>query len=514
MIKDFSMHTRIEQMLDQRVSDCGDCVAISTAGTSLNYHQLRAGAIKVAELIAVSVPQVRPVGVLLPNGPVFPEAVFGIWQSGNVVVPISTSYSRDAIERIISTLGISTILTSQVDQGRFEGLAGTVVFNDGKSWSSTVDRFGMDRTPIELTADHAAMFLTSGTTGNPKIVALTHRNILFNLASLKKAVPLDKTDKSFVCVPLCHSYGFTLQMLGTLCVGGQLYIGSGHMISSDFVREINASRCTSIFGVPTAHRMLLDGIARCGFSSELSHLNALVNGASSMVPEILSGLLKALPWMKIHLTYGLSEAAPLVTVLPHRWADSKSCSIGRAIDGVELVLRYEDGKLTTDPGSIGEILVKGPSVIEGYLGNAQANAASFVDGYLRTGDVAMIDADGCLFFKGRTKDLINRGGEKVYPEDVEAVLQSHEAVAHSAVVPYRHDSLGEVPFAFVVLKDGLRCEPTELRQWCNKHLSPQQVPAGVEIVDSLPRTATGKVRKNELTLDLARRRSRSPKPHP
>jgi long-chain acyl-CoA synthetase len=352
------------------------------------------------------------------------------------------------------------------------------------------------------------VFLTSGTTGNPKIVALTHRNILFNLASLKNAVPLDEGDKSFVCVPLCHSYGFTLQMLGALCAGGHLYIGSGRVISSEFARELHASRCTSFFGVPATYRMLLDGIGRCSFGDELRHLRALVSGASSMTPEILAGLRKALPWADIHLTYGLSEASPLVTALPLQWVDEKSCSIGRAVEGVTLALRRDDGRLTTEPGSVGEILIKGPSVIEGYLGNAAANAASFEGGYLRTGDVAMIDADRCLFFKGRSKDLISRGGEKIYPEDVEAILQSHQSVMQSAVVPCPHESLEEVPFAFVVPKDGAHCEPTELRQWCAKCLSPQQVPVGIEIVGSLPRTTTGKVRKNELALSLARRQAR------
>jgi len=515
MSENLSGHGRIERLFDEQASVCGDQPVVSTADSSCSYSQLRQRSIRVAELISASAPTGgRPIGVLLPNSPALPEAALGVWRSRNVVVPINTSYSRDSIARIILALRIGTIVTSQADRERLHGLAGTMVLLDGKNWSSSGDGFDADRAPIGLTADHAAVFLTSGTTGNPKIVALTHRNILFNLASLKNAIRLDEGDKSFVCVPLCHSYGFTLQMLGALCAGGHLYIGSGHVISSDFARELHTSRCTSFFGVPATYRMFLDGIGRCSFGDELRHLRALVNGASSMTPEILAGLRKALPWADIHLTYGLSEASPLVTALPLQWADEKSCSIGRAVEGVKLALRRDDGRLTIEPGSVGEILIKGPSVIEGYLGNAAANAASFEGGYLRTGDVAMIDADRCLFFKGRSKDLISRGGEKVYPEDVEAVLQSHQSVMQSAVVPCPHESLEEVPFAFVVLKDGTHCEPTELRQWCAKCLSPQQVPVGIEIVGSLPRTTTGKVRKNELALSLARRQARLCQSHP
>lgn len=499
--------TRIEQIFQRRALDRDDRAAVSTAESSCDYRQLWDCSMQVAELVGAQSPQGgRPVGVLLPNCPAFPEAALGVWQSRNVVVPISTSFTRQSIERIISAIGISTIVTGQADRDRFAGLASTMVLHDGIGWSSSADRFGIDRESIALTADHAAIFLTSGTTGNPKIVALTHRNILFNLASLKKAVPLDQTDKSFVCVPMCHSYGFTLQMLGTLCAGGELYIGGGHRISSQFVKELHASRCTSFFGVPTAYHMLLDGLGRCELGDKIRHLRALINGASSMTQEILLGLRKNLPWSDIHPTYGLSEASPLVTALPPRWAHSKPCSIGRAVDGVDLVLHRDDGAITTAPGSVGEILIKGPSVIEAYLGSAQANAESFSDGYLRTGDVAMIDADGCLLFKGRRKDLINRGGEKIYPQDVEAVLQSHEMVCQSAVVPCPHPRFGEVPFAFVVLKTGQRCEPAALRRWCAEWLSPQQIPAGIEIVTHLPRTATGKVRKNELALGLAGRR--------
>jgi len=128
--------------------------------------------------------------------------------------------------------------------------------------------------------------------------------------------------------------------------------------------------------------------------------------------------------------------------------------------------------------------------------------------------VAMIDADRCLFFKGRSKDLISRGGEKIYPEDVEAVLQSHRSVMQSAVVPCPHETLEEVPFAFVVLNDGTQCGPTELRRWCAKCLSPQQVPAGIESGSSLTRTTMGKVRKNELALSLASRQARLCQSHP
>ena len=506
MIEEFTKHTRIEQLFEQQVECCGDSPAVSTANSSCDYRQLNENTKRVNELLSDSATRSgKPIGVLLSNSRAFVEAVLGIWRNQDVVVPMSTSYSRGDIERIISALGISTLLTSQSDQERFAGLAGTMILHDGQNWSSSADRFGLERKPVALNSDHAVVFLTSGTTGNPKIVALTHRNILVNLASLKKDVPLDETDKSFVCVPLCHSYGFTLQMLGTLCAGGELYIGASHRISTDFAREVHTSQCTSFFGVPTAYRLLLDGIGRSGFVRELQCLQTLVHGASSMTSELLGGLQKQLSRADNYLTYGLSEASPLVTVLPPYWAESKSSSIGKAVSGVELVLRREDGTITTEAGSIGEILIKGPSVIEGYQGNPQANAASFHNGYLRTGDVAMIDADGCLFFKGRNKDLINRGGEKIYPEDVEAALQSHQAVLHSAVVPCPHESLGEVPFAFVVLKDSHECKSTELRSWCAERLSAQQIPVGIEIVDSLPRTATGKIRKKELSLSLFKR---------
>lgn len=507
MIKGFLQCGRLETLFNEQASMRGNNPAVSIGNSSFMYSTLQADSLRVADLIAASAPTGgRPIGVLLPNSPAFLQAALGVWQSRNVVVPISTSYPRSAIERIIATLGICTIVTRLADMDRFAGLAGTVVMHDDQYWSSSADRFGLDRGPTGLTADHAAVFLTSGTTGTPKIAALTHRNILANLSGLKKAVPLDSTDKSFVCVPLCHSYGFSLQMLGTLCAGGELYIGANHLVSSRFVKELRDSRCTSIFGVPTAYRMLLDGIDRCKLACKLGHLRAMVNGASSMTPEILAGLRKAVPYSEIYLTYGLSEASPLVTALPSDWVEDKPCSIGMAIDGIELVIKRGDGSLTTAPGSIGEVLIRGSSVISGYLRNEAANAASFEKGYLRTGDVAMIDADSCLFFKGRNKDLINRGGEKIYPEDVEAILQQHKSVMQSAVVPCPHESLGEVPFAFVVLKDGQQCEPTELREWCVKHLSVQQVPQDVEFVNSLPRTSTGKIRKHELVLMLMRKR--------
>lgn len=505
MIRETLKHQRIEHLIGQVSSASGERIAVSNIDSACNYRQLQTQAEGLASLLrAVTSGPGQPIGVLLPNCQILPESILGVWHSGNVVVPISTGYARKTIARIVEALGLRTLLIRRRDEETYSGLAPQLLVHDD-AWSVHTGRCDSSRVPIATTIDHAAVFLTSGTTGHPKIVALTHYHILTNLRSMKQVVPLGPDDKSFVCVPLCHSYGFTLQMLGTLSQGAELYIGSGQKISSDFAKELHIAQCTSFFGVPTAYRMLLDGLHRCGYGEELSHLRVLVNGAASMTPELLIAIRQAMPWANVHLTYGLSEASPLVTALPPEWVDTKPCSIGKAIPGVTIELLDEEGALSTKAGQVGEILIKGDSVIESYLGNDEANEVAFANGYLKTGDIAKIDSEGCLYFKGRCKDMINRGGEKIYPEDVEAWLQAHDAVQHAAVVACPHSALDEVPFAFVVLCEGCQVKPSALREWCGRSLSPQQIPMGIEIVDSLPKTATGKIRKAELVAALSKR---------
>ena len=404
------------------------------------------------------------------------------------------------------SLSIALIITDAAWFKRLRPFIGAViVVGAGHEVARNAALSMSDANTLAFTQDHAVVFLTSGTTGISKTVGLTHSNITCNLESAGRCFPERLYERTYVHVPMCHSYGFTLQMLASLVSGGTLYIGGRHMLSTNLAHEFAASECTSVFGVPTMFRLLVDGMNRAGLAAEARRVRYLVNGAAAMTDDLLKKMRATFPNALTFLTYGLSEASPLVTSLSASLTGRKGCSIGSAVDGVDLKLMTDDGQTTTREGAVGEIIIRGGSVITRYMGQSAANSAAFHGGYLKTGDIAAIDSDGCLYLRGRIKELINRGGEKIYPGDVEEVLLKRTEIAEAAVVPLAHPLLGEVPFAFLKPFDGHDIDLADLRKWCALHLAPHEVPFDFELVADLPKTHTGKLRRNELAATLRKR---------
>lgn len=492
---------RIEEQFSKIVIQNRAMPAVSTAVCQVSYETLREKALNLSKLIDQTGDQAIPIGILLPNSVAFLVAVLAVWYSHRVLIAISVNYRKEKVERIIDKLGINTLVADT--QGRkllgngFKGFC-ISIGNEltGKVHSGSIIKHD---SKIVLSEKHAMVFFTSGTTGTPKIVALTHDNILFNLDSESCCIPIYEKDKTFVYMPMCHSYAFTLQVLRTITTGGHLYLGKANKFSSQLVQEICSSRCTSIYAVPAIYSLILDGIQRTNSYKDIKQVKYLVNGASSMTNKLLGELCNVFCHSDIYLTYGLSEASPLVTCLPPNLLREKGCSIGKAVKGVELQLLTDDHLFTTEVNLVGEIVIRGKSVIQKYINNSAITKKAFVNGFLRTGDIATIDSNGCLYLKGRIKDIINRGGEKIYPEEIEEILRRCRGISEAAVVACPHHVLGEVPYAFVTITGKPKqITPTSIITACSKELAPQKRLIGVEIVESLPRTTTGKICKQKL----------------
>lgn len=496
---------RIERDFNRAAGRYPGRIALSHNGGDVTYADLMGSSLALADEIKRMLPGGgRPVGVLLPNSVEFVRAVLAVWYSGNAVVPVSVAYPDEAVMRIADLVKTNLFICDRRGIRRLKGFRGACIPAKPEKNHRRRAPGGLDaEDPLGFTPEHAVVFLTSGTTGQPKIVGLTHDNIRCNLASARKSIPRQARARTYMCLPMCHSYGFTLQMLAALMSGGTLHIGGTYRLGTDFAGDLASSQCTSIFGVPATFRMLVDGIRRRGLESAAAKIKCVVNGASAMTQDLLDALRATFTNARICLTYGLSEASPLVTALPPELLDRKGCSIGRAVDGVDLTLLLAGGRVGAEAGSVGEILIRGGSVIERYMGSPRADAESFHDGYLKTGDIGAIDGDGCVYFRGRSKDLINRGGEKVYPCDVEKVLLRRSEIAEAAVVACPHPVLGEVPFAFVRPAEGSEVDWAKIRKWCAAHLAQHEVPVGFKAVESLPKTHTGKIRKTELAAMLA-----------
>ena len=337
-----------------------------------------------------------------------------------------------------------------------------------------------------------ALVYTTGTTGKPKGVMLTHRNLLHVATVSAKLRHLTTADRAYGVLPISHVYGLASVTLGTLTAGACLQVAARFSA----VEAANALMCDGITvfqGVPAMYAKLLEHIANdSDFKAPLLHFTYA--GGSPLDPA-LKARSEARLGLTLHNGYGLTESSPTVsqTRLERPRLD---CSVGEVIPGVSVRTVDSQGR-DVAIGEPGELWVRGPNVMKGYYRDAGLTARVIVDGWLNTGDIARIDPDGALFIVGRTKELIIRSGFNVYPVEVEAVLNSHPSVSQSAVVG-RNSGDNEEVVAFVELKPGCQATEEEISVYATSQLSPYKRPCEIIIMSALPAAATGKILKSKL----------------
>ena len=348
---------------------------------------------------------------------------------------------------------------------------------------------------------HAITIYTSGTTGTPKGVVLTHANLLANARAAAEILGIRSSDRALVAMPLCHSYALTLQVLTHLLLGAFVEILPLPALPGRINLAIDAHELTTFAGTT----YLFSGMLHRGAGSHypMRALRMVTSGAAFMPEHLRLGFLAALPNIKFFATYGLSEASPLVTVLPPELAAIKPISVGRIIPGCDGRVTSNEKKTSDAPSigtppSQGELLVRGPNVMHGYFENPKATRLAIdSDAWLHTGDLVRIDPDGDIIIMGRLKELIIRGGENIYPGEVEAVIARHPEVLEVAVVGIPDKRLGEIVMAAIVPKNDI-FPRQEIIHLCRENLASFKVPKIVEFVTALEKTHTGKVRKNAI----------------
>ncbi len=263
---------------------------------------------------------------------------------------------------------------------------------------------------------------------------------------------------------------------------------------------VDRRRATTLCAVPSMHVMLFEVASRG--ARRLPTLRLLTTGGSPIPDRVQLGWRSAFPHVDFISSYGLSEASPCVTVLPPHWAIDKVGSVGRAIPGVQLKVADDDGR-PLPAGQSGEVCVRGPNVMAGYLNDPVSTAGALRDGWLHTGDMGWLDADGCLYLHGRRDDLILRGSENVYPAEIEATLARHPDVLDAAVIGVPHTLLGHDIEAFVTARERTAVDTMALREHCRRHLAGFKVPRCIHVVEALPRTPNGKLARRMLQNEAA-----------
>ncbi len=346
--------------------------------------------------------------------------------------------------------------------------------------------------------DTAVILYTSGTTGFPKGAELSHSNMVMNAYASKDILKQTREDVHVIVLPLFHSFGQTCQMNSGFMAGASLVLIS--RFEPEAILSAMQKENVSLFaGVPTMYWSLLmyeDTDHQFDFDAISRQLRVGMSGASSLPLEIIKGIEEkyGIPIME---GYGLSETCPVAS-FNHLNKERKPGSVGTPIWGVDVKIFDKDNN-EMPRGEIGEIVIQGHNVMKGYYNKPEATAQAFQSTpWFHTGDLGRIDEDGYLFIVDRVKDMIIRGGFNIYPREIEEVMMTHPAISLCSVIGIPHDSHGEEVKAFVVLNPGEDIETEEIIIWAKEQMASYKYPRIVEIRESLPMTATGKILKKEL----------------
>jgi len=441
------------------------------------------------------------VGILLKNSPEFIYALYAVLKSGATVVPINTFLKAPEIQHILDDCALKLLLTTP-DFDEVTGKLERVKVVELEVLSASKDATqrvptggtGVPAWPELSPSDLAVIIYTSGTTGKPKGALLTHGNIGANVTSCIKALEETTDDRLTLLLPMFHSFMLTVGIFTPLSMGASIVlIKSIHPLKAA-MREIITNRATIFIGIPQIFQALAE--AKIPFWLHwVLKLRMAVSGAAPLPRETLDAFERKMRFPLLE-GYGLSEASPVVSFNPWNGV-RKAGSVGLPLPDVEVkVFDDHDNELPT--GQVGELVVRGPNVMQGYYNHPEETAATLRSGWLHTGDMGRIDADGYIYIVDRRKEMLLVRGLNVYPREIEEVLYQFPNVREAAVVAKPDEKRGEVPLAFVSPVEGATLEPAEILKFCRDRLADYKLPREVRVMDALPRTATGKIAKLEL----------------
>jgi acyl-CoA synthetase (AMP-forming)/AMP-acid ligase II/acyl carrier protein len=346
--------------------------------------------------------------------------------------------------------------------------------------------------PMLAGLDEIALVLhTSGTTSRPKIVPLSHRNIFYSVHNIADTYALTPSDCCLNMMPLFHIHGLIGALSASLTAGASVICTAGFN-ANQVISWLSDLAPTWYTAVPTIHQAILDQVQRHPEKVQ-TRLRFIRSCSSSLAPQLARDL-EITFGVPVLEAYGMTEATHQMASNPLLPKTRKLGSVGKPTGTTSISILDEQGN-TLPKNTLGEICIRGDNVMAGYENNPAANATSFVDGWLRTGDQGVIDDDGYLFIQGRLKELINRGGEKFSPREIDEVLLTHPAVEQAVTFAVPHPTLGEDVAAAVVLRDGRTLSMQELRQFAASHLVDFKVPRQIVFVPEIPKGPTGKIQR-------------------
>ena len=459
------------------------------------------------------------VAIVLDNGPEMAAAFLSI-SAGATAAPLNPAYRAEELEFYLTDLRAKLMVVRQgkdspaVEVARRLGIPvarlvphperGAGSFSIELAHDMLATRAANDTAPRSTTAraatpdDIALVLHTSGTTSRPKIVPLAQKNVCASARNVRESLALTASDRGLVIMPLFHIHGLIAALLAPLSAGGEVCCTTGFN-ALKFFSWLDEVKPTWYSGVPTMHQAIL---ARAPNNTSVirNHRLRFIRSSSSSMPMKVIAELEALFGVPVIEAYGMTEAAHQMAsnALPPR--TRKPGTVGPAA-GPEIRVVDTEGR-TVPAGATGEIVIRGPNVMTEYENNPKANADAFYDGWFRTGDQGVMDDEGYVSITGRLKEIINRGGEKISPREVDEIIMEHPAVHQCVTFAMPHEMLGEDVAAAVVLKQGAQASDKELRQFAAVRLADFKVPRKIIILLEIPVGATGKLQRIGLAQKL------------
>jgi long-chain acyl-CoA synthetase len=524
-------------LFNETVVTNGDSTALIYFGKTLTYTQLSDQVAKMANSLKdLKVGKGGKLALILPNCPQFVIGYYAGLFTGATVVPVNPLSTETELLHIFQDSTVSVVicldlLADRVERVRDrlkasgeEEIAKHVYYTSLKdympfplkllypfkqklspeakvclagaeAYKSLINGSSSVEVPqVDLHKDIAVLIYTGGTTGKPKGVMLSHHALVVNASQVKAWVEMNESERLLTVLPVFHGFGMSVCMNGPIASGASIILVP-RFEAGDVLKNIDRHKPTLFAGVPTMFIALINHPKLNDYS--LSSLRACYVGAAALPPEIKKQF-EGLTGARLMEGYGLTESVTAICANPYT-GENKTGSIGMPFPDVIMGIRdMESGEEELSAGEVGEIVLKSPSVMLGYYNRPMETAGALRNGWLYTGDVGMMDADGYFYIVDRKKDMIISGGFNVYPREVEDILYSHPAVKEASVIGVPDPYKGERVKAYVTLKEGANSGETEIITFCKQHLSPYKVPRQVEFCQELPKTAIGKVLKRAL----------------
>ncbi len=446
------------------------------------------------------------VAILLPNGRAYLTAYFGTLLARGIAVGLNPDTTVEELAWVLRHCTPAVLVATRTHRALVHRATALADCSATIVWATDKGLLAADSEPIESdeppSAEHwpvpddiAQIIYTSGTSGRPKGVTLSHRNLVANTRSIVQYLKLGPTDSVFVILPFFYSYGNSL-LLTHVAAGGRLILAPDFVFLNRALDVMEQQGATGFSGVPSSYAML---IHRSDFlNRSFPTLRYLTCAGGGLARSLVRRIREAFPHVELYLMYGQTEASARLSSLMPDELDRKPGSIGRGIPGVTLRV-LDDGGRPVAPGQVGEIVARGENIMVGYWNDPEGTAAVLRPEGLRTGDLATVDEDGYIYVVGRKSDLIKSGAYRIHPREIEEVILELDGVAEVAVVGLPDEMLGEAPVAFVVRSErSAAVSADDIIRHCAARLPRYKRIHRVVFVDELPKTSTGKVRRQLL----------------